>query len=69
MNEDFATKNNDTVREDIQLSLRLIENSGFTGLFEALKRGAVLPAIAGTMIMYGIRQEQIQQEGLLSPGT
>ena len=57
------------MREDIQLSLRLIENSGFTGLFEALKRVTVLPAIAGPIIMYGIRQEQSQPEGLLSPGT
>ena len=66
-NEDFAAKNNDTVRKDIQLSLRLIENGGFTALFDALKRGAVLPAIAGPMIMYGLRQESAQTEGLLSP--
>jgi len=68
-NEDFAAKNNDTLRDDIQLSLRLIENGGFTALFEALKRGAILPAIAGPMIMYGLRQEQGQTEGLLSPET
>jgi len=68
-NMDEAARNNDTVREDIQLSLRLIENGGFTALFDALKRGAILPAIAGPMIMYGIRQEQGQPEGLLSPGT
>ena len=68
-NIDFAAKNNDTLRKDIQLSLRLIENGGFTALFDALKRGAILPAIAGPMIMYGIRQEQSQPEGLLSPGT
>ena len=65
--ENFAAKNNDTVRKDIQLSLRLIENGGFTALFDALKRGAVLPAIAGPMIMYGLRQESAQTEGLLSP--
>ena len=68
-NMDYAAKNNDTVRKDIQLSLRLIENGGFTALFDALKRGAILPAIAGPMIMYGLRQEPGQQEGLLSPGT
>jgi len=66
---DFAAKNNDTVRDDIQLSLRLIEHGGFTALFDALKRGAILPAIAGPMLMYGLRQEQGQTEGLLSPGT
>ena len=37
-NMDFAAKNNDTVRDDIQLSLNLIENGGFTALFDALKR-------------------------------
>ena len=68
-NEDFAAKNNDTVRKDIQLSLRLIENGGFTALFDALKRGAVLPAIAGPMIMYGLREDAAQTEGLLSPET
>ena len=68
-NEDFAAKNNDTVRKDIQLSLRLIENGGFTALFDALKRGAVLPAIAGPMIMYGLREDSAQTGGLLSPGT
>ena len=68
-NIDVATKNNDTVRKDIQLSLRLIENGGFTALFDALKRGAVLPAIAGPMIMYGLREDSAQTGGLLSPGT
>ena len=65
----WAKKQNETVRDDIQNALRLIENGGFTALFDALKRGAILPAIAGPMIMYGIRQEQGQPEGLLSPGT
>ena len=68
-NEDFATKNNDTVRKDIQLSLRLIENGGFTALFDALKLGAVLPAIAGPMIMYGLREDSAQTVGLLFPET
>ena len=57
------------MRKDIQLSLRLIENGGFTALFDALKRGAILPAIAGPMLMYGIRQESGQPEGHLSLGT
>ena len=51
------------------MSLRLIENGGLTALFDALKRGAVLPAIAGPMIMYGLREDAAQTEGLLSHGT
>jgi mRNA-degrading endonuclease RelE of RelBE toxin-antitoxin system len=68
-NEAWAKKQNDTVRDDIQNALRLIENGGFTALFDALKRGAILPAIAGPMLMYGLRQESGQTEGLLSPET
>jgi hypothetical protein len=42
---------------------------GFSAFFEALKRGAILTAVKGQMLMYGMRQESGQQEGLLSPGT
>ena len=69
MDEDWAKRQNDTVSENIQLALRLVENGGFSALFDALKQGAVLPAIAGPMLMYGLRQESGQTEGLLSPGT
>ena len=49
--------------------LKIIENWGFSALFEALKRGAILTAVAGPMLMYGLRQESGQTEGLLSPET
>ena len=49
--------------------LKIIENWGLSAFFDALKRGAILPAIAGPMLMYGLRQESGQTEGLLSPGT
>ena len=42
---------------------------GFSAFFEALKRGAILTAVKGQMLMYGMRQESGQQEGLLSSGT
>ena len=48
------------------LLLKIIGNGGFSALFDALKLGAILPAIAGPMLMYGIRQEPGQTEGLLS---
>ena len=68
-NEAWGKELSDPVRKDIQLALRTIQHNGFTGLFEAMKRGAILPAIAGPLLMYGLRQEPGQQEGLLSPGT
>ena len=49
------------------MDTKMEKNGGFTDLFDALKRGAVLPAIAGPMIIYGLRQESAQTEGLLSP--
>ena len=69
MDEAWAKRQSDTVRDDIQLAKRLVEHGGFTALFDALKRGAILPAIAGPMLMYGIRQESGQPEGHLSLGT
>ena len=43
--EKFATENNLPIREDIQRARQIISESGFQGLFDALKNGAVLPAI------------------------
>ena len=42
-------------------------NGGFTALFDALKRGAVIPAIAGPMIMYGLREDSAQTGGATFP--
>ena len=51
------------------LLLKIIGNGGFSALFDALKREAILTVVAGPMLMYGIRQESGQTEGLLSPET
>jgi len=67
--EAWGKELSDPVRKDIILALRTIQHNGFTGLFEVMKRGAILPAIAGPLLMYGLRQEPGQQEGLLSPET
>ena len=34
------------IRQDLQLARQIIVEKGFSGLFEALKRGAALPALA-----------------------
>jgi hypothetical protein len=43
----FAGKYNDTVKDDIQLYLKLIENGGFTAFFDTLIRESILPVLEG----------------------
>ena len=43
---EIAARTGQPIRADIQLARQLIIDGGFTGLFEALKRGAALPVVA-----------------------
>ena len=63
---EFAAKNIDIVRWDIQFSLKLLEKLGFLLYFYALKQGSVFNEIVGPMIMYGLREQSAQTEGLFS---
>jgi hypothetical protein len=59
----------DLMNEKILLiALKIIKNGGFSPLFEALKRGAILSAVAGQMLMYGIRKESGRRRGYSPPG-
>jgi hypothetical protein len=43
---DVAAQTGQPIRRDLQLARQLIIDGGFAGLFEALKQGAAVPALA-----------------------
>ena len=43
---EYARKTKQPDRQDIQRARQIIAERGFSGLFEALKRGVALPAVA-----------------------
>jgi hypothetical protein len=41
-----AAQTGQPIRADVQLARQIFSESGFAGLFEALKKGAAVPAVA-----------------------
>jgi hypothetical protein len=46
------------IRQDLQLARQIIAESGFTGLFDALKRGVALPALAFAPLVKLLAQQE-----------
>ena len=56
---DWSKKLKTPLREDHMNALRILEKEGFKGLREAMKKGAILPAVALPIFGAGF---QLQQE-------
>ena len=46
------------IRTDLQRARQIIAESGFTGLFEALKKGVALPAVAFVPLIQLFQQQE-----------
>ncbi len=62
--EQLAARTSQPIRSDIQRARRIIYDSGFSGLFAALKRGEALPAVAVPLIGLGLTLHQEEKDEL-----
>ena len=60
-NADWAARTGTPAREDVQNALRIIQERGISGLREAMKSGAVLPAIGAAALLPLLQQEEGSQ--------
>jgi hypothetical protein len=51
------------VRADLQRACQIIAESGFSGLFEALKCGGALPAVAFAPLVELLQQQEASRQG------
>lgn len=55
---EYASRTGQPVREDVQLARKIISQSGLPGLFDALAKGAPLPAIAPFLLQDALNERQ-----------